>query len=373
MNQKGGFAKSLRCLQNHSPVVSCMLKNRFLEHTENYTLRFEDFVLCEDTNIFEPVDDLVPLIEINRLGPARFRNGIGDPDLKFRGNFKSVSGFVKALDHFLFRAGVVIMSYGLDQAFSFDHPAIGQVGANGRVDVFDGSAEAFPKQGHIASCFIAEDGRLGLKLSKEFSDNCYLRFHPLLQKAFGFPPIIYTYDSIIGGIRSNHANWNQAYLLDDAGFHLTLASQIGNDQRPLEDQGDTIIYSRRHVDSIDRRVSLDMTATLPIARRVNIVQEKESHDHLLARFNFRELNKFTVHMFPDMQTHEITETTVIGQDELTRGSFQTEALQLLPGNIQQITLQLFIRYLDEENNITSKLLPLDQGFWSCCLQFIKKT
>ena len=354
-----------------------MLKNRFLEHTEHYTMRFEDFVLCEDTNIFESVNN--PLIEVHRLGVDGLQNGIGDPDTKFSGNFKSVSGFVKALDDFLFRAGVVIMSYGLNAAVSLDHVndagalIIGQVGPNGIVDVFDGSAENLPKKGHIASCFIAEDGRLGLQLSKEFTDNCYLLIHPLLQKAFGFPRHIYTYDSFANGVRTNHANWNQDYLVNAAGFNPTLANQIGNNQRLDGQKGDTIIYSRRHVDSIDRRVSLDMTATLPIARRVNVLQENETHDHLLARFNFRELNSFSVDMFSEMHAHDITETTIIGQDELTRGSFDTEALQLLPGNIQQITLQLFIRYRDEDNNITSKLLPLDQGYWSCTLQFIKKT
>ena len=341
-------------------------------------MRFEDFVLCEDTNIFEAVDN--PLIEVTRLGAGAFLNGIGDPDLQFTGNFKSVSGFVKALDDFLFRAGVIIMSYGLNNALSLDHldedgnPTTAQSGPNDAVDVFDGSASKLPKKGHIASCFIAEDGRLGLKLSKEFSDNCFLYIHPLLRKAFGFPEYLYTYDTVANGVITNHANWVQGdYVLNAAGFNPAVALRIGNDQRAAGQKGDTIIFSRRHVDSIDRRVSLDMTATLPIARRVNVLQEKETHDHILARFNFRELNSFSVNMFSETRTHQVTETTIIGQDELTRGSFQTEALQLLPGNIQQITLQLYMRYRDEDNNITSKLLPLNQGFWSCTLQFIKKT
>ena len=386
MNQKGGYAKSLRCVQNHSPVVNCMLKNRFLEHSEHYTLRFEDFVLCEDTNLFPPIDALQSLVEVVRFDGG-FPNGMGDADIRFRGNFTSVSGFVTALDDFLFRFSVTVLSYGVAGALSWDgvaFPRIGTVAQN--EGIRDTSGTGFPKEGRIISCFITDDGRLGFRITREFSDNFYLELHPLLRKVFGFPQYLFTYQTpgFVPNTLDSHLptpgaavpGFEYHELFDGVEYHDSVEDRIGNDARPNDsDKQDTLFHSLHHVGGIDRRLSLDVTATLPIARRINVTDEKETHDCLLARFHFKELNSFDVRMFAyDAYTgHGVTERTIIGQDELTRGSFDTEALQLLPGNIQQITLQLFVRYRDEDNIITSQLLPLDQGYWSCTMQFIKKT
>ena len=103
---------------------------------------------------------------------------------------------------------------------------------------------------------------------------------------------------------------------------------------------------------------------------------KETHEFMLARFwlsDYKRLetqNKLTDNGFNEIL--QLTEKSILGLEDLTKGNIGCETNYLKPGNIQFIRVKLETRYL-ERGIVVTKPTRMDAGFWTLKLIFIKKT
>ena len=363
-----------------------MLKNPFIKSAEHYTLKLEHCVLCEDVALFpQPDDDLLRIRGLGQALPAEYK----EQDLVFNGSFNTVLGFTHALNDFFRRFGAVFMTYGLTNGKSLVAP-INQQNHDRTTPVhFTNKAtrDALDQDGNIVSFGIDEDGCFSFKMKEEFFDNCFIELGSFMQKALDLPQFLYFYQTIDGqGVIINHSHEAdpagglfQANGAFAAGLGGRIHKTAAVNPRPADNYPEGVSFSSsRSIQHIDRRSSLDIVSTLPIARRISVHQDTEHHDQLLARLPFGDFNHFGIERVSAstdgaQSAYYIRETTAVGQEDLTKGSSDTEALHLLPGNIQAVSFGLYCRYVKFDGTITSIKLPIDQGYWSLGMVVIKKT
>ena len=364
MNVTGGFSKRLHIEQNHSGSAEVMLRDPLLKSAQNYTLQFEDFILGEDVSIF-PYQE-APLVTIHSFeGP--WSHQYMPSDYEFNGVFNTVSAFVKAFADFLFRFNRTYLTYGRTGNHTF--PDYDAVDADMPVDHPDLVGLVYPSYGHTAQVTLTDDNKLSLITRPLFNDNCYFEFSPILQKALGVKQYVFWVQVAVGGggfLRYSSED-GDALFEADGQIALEVAARATPTVEPRN------LLSLNTVDCLDMRVSLDITATLPIARRVSALNGTETHEQLIARFHWNEVDTFEVKtkFENEQRIPQIIEKCVIGQDELTRGSRDTEALHLLPGDIQWVKLDLYSRYLIG-GEMQVRPLDIDQGYWAATLHFTKK-
>jgi hypothetical protein len=129
------------------------------------------------------------------------------------------------------------------------------------------------------------------------------------------------------------------------------------------------------VDELDSRLSLDIQCTFPNSNKISVLNGKEEHEYILARFILNDYKTFKTNTISDDNgirgTRSITENMVIGLEDLTRGNPNVESNFLLPGSIRQFQIGLFSRYF-EGGKIITKKTDVEDGFWSLKLLFSKK-
>ena len=127
--------------------------------------------------------------------------------------------------------------------------------------------------------------------------------------------------------------------------------------------------------SFDHRLTLDCVATFPLSNRITVVDGVEEHEFLLSRFPLADYKRFETDLRMDdygvTNEVQIVEDVNVGLEDLSRGNPDIATVFLLPGNIQQVNLQLWTRYY-KEGIINRVKTDMTRGFWSTKLLFSKK-
>ena len=134
-------------------------------------------------------------------------------------------------------------------------------------------------------------------------------------------------------------------------------------------------YSKNTLKSFDDRLSIDIVATFPISNKFHIFNGVEQHEFILGRFPIADFQRFET----ELKSNEtevsnvvtLNEDVNVGLEDLCRGNPNIESVFLLPGDIQQVNLQLYTRYF-QEGIIKRRPTDMANGFWSCKLLFSKK-
>ena len=371
MNKQGGFSKRLSVIQNHAPDSTCMLKTPFIKNSAHFVLNVDRFILDEDVPLYQ-TDEV--LVEIHKYTAGPFPNEYL-ADHQFRGRYLTVSAFVNALQRFFANFSLVFLKYGLLNQKSI---SVANVVTGTPLNLSHHDKDTLQDESKPVSCRITEDGRLEIRVSPGFYDNFYIKVHPLITNALGFPKYLFFYQRHVNGVVIQYTqSTNNLFQADGVTFENTVNVRIDNIYRNAQNIAThNIAWRSDHsVQHIDRRLSLDVTATLPISNRMVATNGKETQEHLLARFWYEDIAEFDVSQKykSDGKESEMNtkERCVVGLQSLTKGTTHSEAVFTLPGQIQLIKLGLFARYL-EDDKITSNPIDIDQGMWSIGLRFDKK-
>ena len=114
-----------------------------------------------------------------------------------------------------------------------------------------------------------------------------------------------------------------------------------------------------------RMVSSGVVATFPLSNTISVVDGVPEHEYLLARFPLSDYKRFETDL--KYTDNGISDETVISEDinvgleDLTRGNPNITTVYLLPGNLQQVNLQLWTRYYND-GVVSRKETDMTNGF-----------
>ena len=168
----------------------------------------------------------------------------------------------------------------------------------------------------------------------------------------------------------SHARYTDNLDLTLGSTHYALTLQAG--RVPTAPQ---TFDSQFAIENLDERLSLDLQMTIPISNKIISVDGQEEHEHILARFPYNNMKKFTTKL---VQTDVEMEDSVIidesfgaGLVDLTLENPNYESNHLLNGDIQQLGISLFTRYY-ENGKIERIKTDMNDGLWVLRLVFAKK-
>ena len=394
VNLKGGFHVSLRVEQSGSSQVTCMLKNVFLKDAQKWSMQLTDFFM----NKASPIQrDLTNQLEIHSLNAGNMNTHYSPSDYIFEAkNCFTVCEYVLQLQEFFNRFSFRFWKVGVDnilpgtlspaQAGNMLPSLINGVnhtranspvnytkrnfvktgpGANDWTDQGYGAivndVEIYPR---ICSVSLTNEMKLEFLFTRHFLSQFYVSISDSLKDILEFP--------------SNHL-----FFIQDGG-----APNPANDTISPADLPDQLVINARNVatvskvfvtgysiSALDTRLSLDVSSVFPASRKLSIENGKEKHEYLLARFDLtnEKLFESTSRQNEDgmLTGTEVSETFSSGLANLTRGNMDYEANYLLPGQIQQITLHLWTRYM-EDGKIQYYPAKLDDGYFHTRMLFSKK-
>jgi len=402
VNQRGGYHKTITVSQNHSATAQVMLKNSFLKDTSKYILQIGQFFTSSASHINTFAEDPFHF-KIRRLEPSTSPlNGPPTPmpdyydpkDYTFRGSFFTVTEFVDQLQRFFHKFGFMQQHLGVTVNEIGDLPSHLVVNKNtAPVNFFRDFDEekagggsinvgwvARVNQSNLVNASVDSDGHLKFILSSKFADNFFIEVSPNMQTVLGLPRCIYQYTDEDDDI-FNDTNYELLVVPENA---VPAQSDIFRDPYIPEREPNVqvpgqpfyIKVSDHSIRGLDTRLSLDVGVDgIHLSNKISSQNGKETHEHLLARFwlaDYKEIS--TENLFSDTQflpQMRLTETTVLGLQDLTRGNQGCETNYLKPGPVQFIRVRLDTRYL--ENGVVSTYpTKMDAGYFTLKLVFIKK-
>ena len=404
VNAKGGFNVVMRVTQNSSNEVTCMLKVPFLKKAEKWSLQLTDFYI----NKTPPINlDLEAQLEIHPYGINPLNTHYDPSDYVFTPqNCLTVCEFVHQLQDFFRRfsyrfwrvgmAGILAGSVSAEQTARFltnlqrGNTAVNYTKRNfihtGGVFVDEGWNVDLPQVANqpvlksypiICQCHLTNELRIQIQLQPAFLANFYIRISDGLQRRlqFGGKDLFFLQAGAAANVVNDRttaqilADGSTAVLFDNLGVPIPLiaARFVPNAAKAFQ--------SGFSIQNLDERLSLDVTSVFPSSRKISVVDGIENHEYLLVRFDLANFKTFasTSKQNNDrmLQSTEVHETFAVGLENLTRHNPDYEANYLLPGQIQQVTLKLTTRYM--ENGVI-KYEPTDMhdGFFHTRLLFSKK-
>ena len=387
VNLKGGFHVSLRVEQSGSSEVTCMLKNVFLKDAQKWSMQLTDFFV----NKASPIQrDLTNQLEIHSLNAGNMDTHYSREDYIFEAHSCfTVCEYVKQLQEFFnrfsfrfWRVGVANMLPGTLTAAQAAHMLPSQINgvdytlANTPVNytkrnvvnnidegwgAVDNGVARYPP---ICSVSLTNEMKLEFLFTRQFLAQFYVSISDSLKNLLEFP--------------SNQLFYIQAAALpnplNDIVSPAALPAQAIIDARAVPTVS-KMFQTGYSISQLDTRLSMDISSVFPASRKLSVINGSEKHEYLLARFDLTNDQFFESTSRQDedgmLTGTEVSETFSSGLENLTRGNMDYEANYMLPGQIQQITLHLWTRYM-EDGEIQYYPAKLDDGFFHTRMLFSKK-
>jgi len=383
-NLKGGFVKSLDISRDGSSASITILKSAFLKKTENYVCQMTKFI----TNITPPLNQLSEIMfSIRPKGiEGEDRDGLNFPadwSVESWTNFRptphySLVGLAQQLQQFFHKFGFILRRIGSarlgnvpGKLIFIKHNPVRKTFEEG--DPIDEFGNAIPlyddhgwggmhDEGKTIQFRLLPDGRFAMEFTAEFSSNFYIVVGEKTQKITGFPETMFVTQF---GVHTFTADDGLDHLYDDLDLF----------ENPPDVDVNITFESLYSFNSFDHRLTLDCVATFPLSNTISVVNGKEEHEFLLSRFPLVDFKRFEtdLKMSDSGISNEVLifEDVNVGLEDLSRGNPNIATVFLLPGNIQQVNLQLWTRYYNE-GKIDRVKTDMSRGFWSTKLLFSKK-
>ena len=389
VNIKGGFNALLRVTQNSSNESLCVLQKPLLKKSENWSLQVTDFFLNKTPpiNMDQEVQLKIAAFDVMSAG---FRKD----DYEFTPHrCYTIMEYVVQLQEFFKKFSFLFWKYGVgdvkgateDQEDDFIETAedIAGIGVNYTKfnwvpdeiarDFGEGTElmnEGFGGYPLICSCSLGSDMKLKIKLQPIFLANFFIDCQDHLVRRLGFKKFLFHITTLGEPLDVTGSLFIVAPAPEGgyAPFVVSVTNRIvGPD--------DVTFETDFTVRELDERVSIDLVSTFPASRKIHVIDSKEQHDYILARFDLSNMKTFESVTFQDdaeMSTStKITESYEAGIENLTRGNPDYASNLLLPGQLQQIHLMLYTRYL--EDGVFRKVkTDVEDGFWHARIIFSKK-
>ena len=354
-NQRGSYHKKLFISRNGHNESRCVLKHAFLKKTENYALQITDFYLNKIPTVFRDEDEV--LFEIKQymglgLDPDNWQAHILVSDRQFKAKrCYSVPELIRQATNFLHRFGFIVQRMG----YSFDYIDDGVLGASlnlmnfkerpppellanflavdYKADEENYGFEAFANDARLVHMDITKDNVVRIHYSHAFSQNFYIRLSEKMRQRFNFA-----------------------------------TRNLQSEERQIFVAGNTIAH-------LDERVSVDIVGTLHASSKISVLNGKEGREYILGRFPLAQADEFKTKSYYT-EDKLLSDTTIIssyplGMQNLTRFNPNFESNHLLNGSIEEINIELRVRYL-EDGNFVNYPLECEDAFWSLVLLFSKK-
>lgn len=387
-NQKGGFLKTLTITRDSSNESITMLKNNFLKKTENYVVQLTKFITnitplltTNEEMMFEILpkglqNEDVDVVSFPAYWKDEWRQFTPKP-------FYSVMDLAIQIKTFFHKFGFLVYKLGFNYIEEDEDAGIEESGIEGEYKQDDdGNFPAYDfvntndyggnSRGwdvlagaeQIAIFSLLPDGRFALTFTGSFLSNFYVRVGPQTQKQTGLPQYLFVNEAAGGLLRTGIDGYD--FLVDENGAFVE--DHIVTDE---------YAYSSSYVmNAFDERLSLDVVATFPLSNVISVVDGKESHEFILARFPLSDYKRFDTNLTTDTQDQvsdqvDVVENVNVGLEDLTRKNPNISTIYMLPGTIQQINLRLYTRYYDSGKIVPVKT-DMTSGFWSTKLLFSKK-
>jgi len=390
-NVKGGFSKSIQITRNHDSESNTTLKQEFLKDTEKYVLQVQNFYTSAASKINTHTG---VLFAIRKFGPGggptpAYANYYRQSDYEFSGTFHSVSDFVYRLQQFFHRFGFLFYKLSVPNLVG-PNPAVLPAGQkataplnfyknfqtpdgtqlHGTSNIGWSQSQAVRKAAgqseNLCTAGINANNKLEFILSPSFLANFYIEVSAGMQEMLGLAPQIFSF-------YDNAVTYSDA--TGQALFQAGTQNFVNDIDNRIITANEIVRITRFSVDELDSRLSLDIQCTFPNSNKISVFNGKEEHEYILARFIMNDYKTFKTNTISDDNgirgTRSITESMVIGLENLTRGNPNVESNFLLPGSFRQFQIGLFSRYF-EGGKIITKKTDVEDGFWSLKLLFSKK-
>ena len=388
-NLKGGFIKTLTVSRDGSSTSYSILKNPFLKKTNNYVCQMTHFI----TNITPPLNQITEVMfeiklkgdEDEPVGAEDFDDDWKDPAwTRFTPTpHFSLMGLAQQIEVFFHQFGFRARTLGsnfieptsvLHQFVPFIKENLVAVEPDSEEEEEGGDPVLFEDrgwgaladEGRLVKFKLLPDGRFSLDLHSDFSSNFYIRVGPQTQKITGFPEFLFVTEDDGGNTFTSVDGLDQLFTFGFIDQLFTYDAYVGTDFE---------FQSSYSFNAFDHRLSLDVIATFPLSNRISVVDGKEEHEYILARFPLADYKRFETDLIMTdagiSNETSVTEDVNVGLEDLARGNPDITSVFLLPGNIQQLNMQLWTRYY-KEGVISRKETDMARGFWSAKLLFSKK-
>jgi hypothetical protein len=134
---------------------------------------------------------------------------------------------------------------------------------------------------------------------------------------------------------------------------------------------DVLIQSLDTLRSLDTRLSYDVYCTFPSDSKIEILQGKGNYKRLTARFPIGDiLSDFT--SVSSNSNYSLKEKINVGVTDITRSNPNTQTLNLHQGEIQNVSTDITVRYLQNKKMILVPAEFGDTGFFTLGLLFSKR-
>ena len=375
-NLRGSFMKTIQISRDGSSKSNTMLKATFLKNTQNYVCQMTRFI----TNITPPlnIDDEIMFEILPRgaegaqLANTNFPAYWKDEWRQFRPRpYYSVTELAVQIRKFFHKFGFLVRKIGSatiqgeidpndigDATFPFVPYSLAPVHGGNFINT---GYTALPDQGRIINFRLLPDGRFVLEPTPEFSSHFYIRVGEVAQKKTGFPEYLFITETIYG-VHTAHNGLE--YLFEDGAFtedHVVVETYIFE-----------TLYA---MNNFDDRLTLDVVLTIPLSNSITVIDGTEEHEFIVSRFHLSDYKRFdtSTTLLEGRVSSQITieEDINVGLEDLARSNPNQSTIYMLPGDIRQISIQLYTRYYSE-GRITRIETNMDQGFWSTKLLFTKK-
>ena len=386
VNVKGGFNAILRVTQNSSNESLCVLQKPLLKKTENWSLQVTDLFLNKTPAINRDQGVQFTIVAFDGMSP-----GFREDDYSFTPHrCYTIMEYVIQLQRFFNKFSFLFWKYGVVNTKGVTAEAIASFISGVNIDttgvnytrynvVPDPLAafnldynEGYSGYSSICSCSLSSDMKLKIKLAPIFLANFFIACPDHFVRRLEFQKYIFNITrGDGGGVLAVPGPLFADGALQPNGYPPFVAAVatrvVGADVVTFE--------SDFTVRELDERVSIDLVSTFPASRKIHTINGKEEHEYVLARFDLSNMKTFESVTWQDdesMSTRtQITETYEAGTQNLTRGNPDFESNLLLPGQLQQIHLQLYTRYF-ENNTFEREKTDVEDGFWHTRILFSKK-
>ena len=404
VNHKGGFNTTMRITQNSSNESICMLDKPFLKKAENWSLQVTDLFI----NKSQPLN--LELTEQLRIVPFRgvgFGNGWLESDYVFvPKKCYTVLEYVIQLQEFFKHFSFIFWQYGIQGVVgitqvqanhlitqNFNTRTINYVKNNVVPNTYPTAAETlngivnidegYASKPIICSCFVDSHLHINIKLQPTFTANFFIECNQSFAERLGMLPFLFAIvdvnnapGHIVPAPEPNEISMFDYITPIQANGYVAYTQEVQDaliaNAVPNNSFDFTSDFTIRELDD---RLSLDIVCVFPISRKIFVLDDKEEHEFLLARFDLTSYKTFenvsTQNDSNMLETINIVETFQAGLENMTRGNADFSSNMLLPGQIHQIHFMLYTRYRNK-NVIERVKTDMEDGFWHLRLLFSKK-
>ena len=228
------------------------------------------------------------------------------------------------------------------------------------------------------------DFTVSITMTKAFGNDTYIKVDPVYAKLLGLDEYLFYFrarvpwdpnDPISGDsvlVTNQNLLWLSLSELDDdeierEEYHFRPALNFEDD-----DPADHAFISRGTLFNCDTRQFLDVSFTMPHISQITVLDGKEEHKKLLARFPLKDFLETEHITFNDYDTYGARETVNMGLEDLCKGNPDVHAMLLLPGEVQHANVRVETTYLQNKKFVTTPTDFGTHGFWSLKLILAKK-